>query len=690
MKSVELYINGKRADLDDASFVLMNWTRDEASNPATIRNSFSQQVSLPATKANAEIFGYYENPTRVTAEGLDPLVRTPFKLFSSAGIILATGYIKLDTIKRSSSGVVAYNVTLYGGLGGLFYALTSKADGLKMSLSDMTWVIPGAEDDPIDKAEPISLTAETVKNAWDTLDTASPVDYPIYHLLNFAPCLNGIPESGFDAGRAFYRDNETLTADSYAGLASVRYLNSVQYFSRKKGCIVATLPEKMTEWEIEDLRAYLQRPVVNVWAFLKSIQRTANVGLGYDFELDADSFTTPDNSPWLGGAWFTLPIFDRASFKPNTATFEQIMKGTPSPAEVLISIAKAYGLVFLCDDASGKVTLMTRARFYNSTDVVDLEPCVAGEVEIVPNLVDKKFYTWSLAVPGAFGKQYKETYGVESGSQRVNTGYEFNNETTNVMAGSVLKGCAEVQDVSKWYFTKEAAEEPYKYDFKGGYGGDVSWELQNADGKVEQFKQGLRGRPANVPYYGATAGTHFAILPQFCDGSRKAADGSMVLLFFDGMQNIKASVPFNLTNDTPEMLELNNGVPCWNVTLIQSRDVVKVSSIPKFRRVHGGYTFDFGFPLVLGYPGVVTNLENLYQKNWAKYIEDRFDKDTKVLRCKVDLSRLPDQPGAEMLRRFYFYKNCLWSLNKITNYSTTTDDLTECEFVQVRDTKNYI
>ena len=38
MKSVELYINGKRADLDDASFVLMNWTRDEASNQATIRN----------------------------------------------------------------------------------------------------------------------------------------------------------------------------------------------------------------------------------------------------------------------------------------------------------------------------------------------------------------------------------------------------------------------------------------------------------------------------------------------------------------------------------------------------------------------------------------------------------------------------------------------------------------------------
>ena len=87
---------------------------------------------------------------------------------------------------------------------------------------------------------------------------------------------------------------------------------------------------------------------------------------------------------------------------------------------------------------------------------------------------------------------------------------------------------------------------------------------------------------------------------------------------------------------------------------------------------------------------MVTNLENLYQKNWAKYIEDRFDKDTKVLRCKVDLSKLPDQPGSEMLRKFYFYKNCLWSLNKITNYSVTTDDLTECEFVQVRDTKNYI
>ena len=66
---------------------------------------------------------------------------------------------------------------------------------------------------------------------------------------------------------------------------------------------------------------------------------------------------------------------------------------------------------------------------------------------------------------------------------------------------------------------------------------------------------------------------------------------------------------------------------------------------------------------------------------------DRFDRDTKVLTAQVDLSGL--EVGGALLRRFYRWGGCLWSLNKIINYSLTTDDLTECEFVQVKDKSNY-
>ena len=47
------------------------------------------------------------------------------------------------------------------------------------------------------------------------------------------------------------------------------------------------------------------------------------------------------------------------------------------------------------------------------------------------------------------------------------------------------------------------------------------------------------------------------------------------------------------------------------------------------------------------------------------------------------------QVGPELLRRFFWWDGALWVLNKIDNYSLTTWDLAQCEFIQVRDTDNY-
>ena len=57
------------------------------------------------------------------------------------------------------------------------------------------------------------------------------------------------------------------------------------------------------------------------------------------------------------------------------------------------------------------------------------------------------------------------------------------------------------------------------------------------------------------------------------------------------------------------------------------------------------------------------------------------------MKCRVNLEGL--QVGPQLLRRFFWYDNSLWVLNKITNYSLTTYDPAECEFVQVRNIENY-
>ena len=83
----------------------------------------------------------------------------------------------------------------------------------------------------------------------------------------------------------------------------------------------------------------------------------------------------------------------------------------------------------------------------------------------------------------------------------------------------------------------------------------------------------------------------------------------------------------------------------------------------------------------------MATVKTLYQRYWQVYIRDRFNRDTRVLKCRVHLDGL--QVGQGLLRRFFWYEGSLWALNKISNYSLTTWDPVECEFVQVQDKDNY-
>lgn len=705
MRRLTLYIAGKRADLDDASFLLMNWTQDEASSPATVRNSYSQSVTLPATPANNAIFGYFWRPDRVTPDGgFDPLERTPFDLVADTGDRVSGGYLKLDSIATGPGGVASYSVTLYGGLGGFFYAMTNRTDGQKRSLADMTWLVPGSEDDPlVPEQEPVSLTAQTVQDAWNAIDPEfTGTKSPIFRLLNFAPCLNGIPTEGFDAKHAVYREGNSTATRLYGLYTTLN--GDGQLWQGADGGILITLPEGMTEWEMQDLRAYLQRPVLNLRQFLRSVAYSSK-DTGYELVLDNATFGGADK--WIDDVWLTLPLFDRKSFDPATATLAQLLKGTPSPAEVLISVAKAMGWVFVYDDGQATVTLMDRARYYSGGgDAVDLEGRVSGEVTIRPNLMDRRFYTFGTKeVPGAFAKQYDETYGVQYGAQRVNTGYGFSDEDTEAMSGTALRGAADVLDVNSLYWSpvrKIGGDRPaYQRIFKQPARGSCTWYLYSGT----ESKQCTAVDYTEIDVWASgqysSSWKHFMAMPQFCGDDRKAEDGSMVLVFLDGMKvsplisdQLTLRVPFQLTDDTEAMLKLNNGTPCWDLSIDQTK---AISRFPSFRRwkvsdadaaTEGVPVLDFGVPQVVGFPNPPAKTVTLYGRSgWNAYVADRFDRDTKVLTAQVDLSGL--EVGGALLRRFYRWGGCVWSLNKIINYSLTTDDLTECEFVQVKDKSNY-
>ena len=296
-RRITLYIAGQPCDLQDDSLVLLNIQREDLYNPAVVRNSYSQAVTLPGTPANDRIFGHYFRVDHAVAGGFNPLVRVPFSIFDATGEILVTGYCKLLNVTMER-GAHTYEVQLYGSLGEFIYGLAYDADGNKKSLASLDYL--GGGDTELDFV--IDKTA--VADAWARLggDTSKPA---MWDVVNFAPCYNGIPDGDFDAGKALAKPGDVgLTIPSGQQASSGGYT-------------LLELAANLDEWEARDLRSYLQRPILSVKALLEAIAKPENNG---GWTIDLSDIDTTAEWPYLR-TWITRPLL------PSLGTFKQSSAG---------------------------------------------------------------------------------------------------------------------------------------------------------------------------------------------------------------------------------------------------------------------------------------------------------------------------------------------------------------------------
>ena len=367
-----------------------------------------------------------------------------------------------------------------------------------------------------------------------------------------------------------------------------------------------------------------------------------------------------------------------------------LLSSSHTPAEYMLSFCKVFGLYFDYDVATRKVTILRRNDLYQD-ETIDLTRRVdlSKGITIQPMVFDAKWYDFSLdGVGGAFYDEYLNSVGVPYGIQRVNTGFDFNSEAVNLMESVVFKNACTILARSKYfnYIFKGLIFQPSPFLDKGN-----TYTLWSADGDTLDTNISCPPDSASVTYYNENAeykgyDINFARKLELRDSENKPIDGSDILVFLEGWNTYDY---FKLTDDVPAMDALNEGVPCW---LLGAGDDLY---IPIFSRYTfgNGYTIrqslDFGVPSQLDIPGVgYDETCTLYQKMWKKYMSDRYDVNTKVMTCRVDFGGI--HVSQDLLRKFYWYDNSLWVLNKIKNYSLTTFDPVECEFIMVQDKDNYL
>ncbi|MDE6870582.1 MAG: hypothetical protein K2J62_00495 [Bacteroidales bacterium] len=362
-RKVQLFIGNRPVDLSDNSLILYNYQMDDLTNPAAVKNSYSQQVTLPGTANNNLLFGeiFRLDTMRLdlygdsyTGAGFAPWRRTPFVIYDEAGQIMENGYMRLDQVNRAGAKV-SYTVSLFGGLGSFIYSLMYDDEGNKLSLADLDYLETNDTEHELD----FTINATTVAEAWSCLGrTQVQSALKKWNVINFAPAYNGVP-SDFDASKAVMK----LTDGNY--LAS-----EDQNYKTKGGYTIVTLPKEYTEWDVKDLRSYHQRPVISMKAILSAIARGNNNG-GYYVDLSA--ITSERFFPALDKMWVTCPMLSNETFKSDSLPdMIPIVDNSPS-VPVLGSKVGDYALTLppAMDEVEVNVKLENVRLHYHSSSMFD-------------------------------------------------------------------------------------------------------------------------------------------------------------------------------------------------------------------------------------------------------------------------------------------------------------------------------
>ena len=391
----------------------------------------------------------------------------------------------------------------------------------------------------------------------------------------------------------------------------------------------------------------------------------------------------------------------------SKVTKEILLGGTESPADYLLSYAKLFGLRFI-KDVDAKVITITRDYFSGKT--IDLNGRIdrSQAMTITPNVFSKKFMRMALDQPDTyFSTKYRDAHKVDYGQKRVDTGYSFNTDTEDIYGGNVFTSAVPCLAASKLFNTFKNAK---SVEVFAPLADDVTLTLANGSDAAgyTTYSKVLPSAdlidPAKTTPFNVVKG--YDLAPRMCyfdmaDDVRESVDIANNLVIYCEKKALVNSaneeVFYWLTDDVPEMQKLNEK-PCYLLTQSHADTsgneiATRVRNLPIFlsMRLLNGIvreSFDFAkskesYIPNINYPDGIA----LYDKYWSAIYADRMDVDTKRVTCMVNLSGL--QVNGEALRHFYYFDGCNWLLNKVEDYDPSTNRLTKCEFIKVKDKGAY-
>lgn len=318
-------------------------------------------------------------------------------------------------------------------------------------------------------------------------------------------------------------------------------------------------------------------------------------------------------------------------------------------SDFLINYCKSFGLIFDTEE-DGYIKIKTKNQYFKDYKILNWEDKIDYSKAITQTPIT--FSTKFLKLANKDSESHYETYysnkvGKSYGSQTINTGYEFNEDTTDLLPNNIIEQTVMSRETTRMLIN-------------GKYSNTTDEKLLPAYFKLE-------------------------------NNERNKSDNSYSFLFYNGSKILKT--PYIITDDLTQMFDdtIGGGKACWIDSNKITSKITK-NSYPQYSTLtsDGKCSWDFGYPTE-NYAGW-TNIDypassTIYSSFWKNYISEIYNVDNKIVKCymKLDMSDMMNFS----FKNFIIAFGCLWHINKINGYSPLSTKPVEVELIKVSNINAY-
>lgn len=368
----------------------------------------------------------------------------------------------------------------------------------------------------------------------------------------------------------------------------------------------------------------------------------------------------------------------------NAITKDILFSRTENPLKYLLDWTKMFDLRFRLDQHK-KIVYIDKRNNYYLDETLDLKVDLKKNIKIDPTVAKYKTFSYGLPVADTYASQlYMKRTTEEYGKVKLNTGYEFNNETRDLYEDSVYKALIPYA-MNSYYFSHQGTNDLPSCVLSPSY----DYSLYNgSDNKTTTLT-------SSWTYIASTYSKDYLDpLPKLCIFSEDEnyLDSVNSIVFYNGTYN---NSEIQLSDNLGAMLDLNES-SCYLLSR-DSSEVLIPAKIPYFFNSYidpsapdtYSHSFNFAAPvkefkdseLYYDYRAPI------YYNFWTHYAEDLYNPNGKTIQVYAFVEGRPE----DMMRKFWRFQNATWVITEIKNYNITDSNVpVSMILAKVEDPTNYL